>query len=273
MPDQNEQSQTEAINKIADSLSLLLGGSYAPDSLNRDSTAKSRNDRTYHRLAAVEARRQRNIEDIIQAAYSALDSEHPRGGERDLDADWLARFIDFAQDVGNADMHAVWGYILMRESQTPGCASLPVLEALSRMVPADLDLWEKAGRIAFPTGYLIKLGGRNEFEDFGITESDLQRLKTLWLVQESEDLSVTFYAPTKGITFDFKGADLIVRHPTSQLFTLPAFRLTGVGIAMLPLLADVPVDMEYIEALGQDLKSQGYDFRVRDGDGALIEYV
>lgn len=271
MAEQNQQGHAEAINKIADSLSLLLGSSYSPDSLKEDSTAKTRNDRTYHRLAAIEARRQHNIEDIIRAAYVAADGDHPMASG--LDMDWLARFIDFAQNVSNTDMHAVWGHVLMRECQSPESASLPVLEALSRMVPTDLDLWEKAGRIAFPTGYLIKISGQNAFDDFEISENDIQRLKTLGLLQESEDLSVTFYAPTKGITFDFKGADLIVRHPSDQLFTLPAFRLTGVGIALLPLLADVPVDMDYITALGRDLKSQGYDFRVRDGQGALIEFV
>ena len=97
--------------------------------------------------------------------------------------------------------------------------------------------------------------------------------KKLGIIQETDDLSVTFYAPTPGITFDYKGSNLIVRHPSRQLFVLPAFRLTGTGKEIMPLLADVAVDMEYLKALGDDFKSNGYDFRVRDTMGALIEYV
>jgi len=267
------QGHSQTVNKITERLSLFLGGSYSADTLTRDNSKKPLHERLYARIAAVESRRQRNIEAIAQAAYESADEVASDPDKGQANEDWLARFIDLAQDVASAEMQQVWGHVLACEIAAPGSASVQMLDALTAMVAADLDLLEKVGRIRFPTGYLLKISGRNEFEEFGISEQQIAHLQSLGLVQDANDLSVTFYAPTKGITFDFKGADLIARHPTSQLFVLPAFRLTGIGNEIMPLVADLPVDMDYLKALGQDFKSRGYDYRIRDATGALIEFV
>ena len=272
MADQ-DQKPANAVNQVAENLSLLLGGSYSPDGLAQEDAGKALQDRMYHRIAALEARRQRNIESIAKAAYEDAADGEGSSGEDTLDQDWMARFIDFAQEVGNDHMQQAWGHVLATETQKPGSASIQALECLSNMTSEDLDLWERAARITFPTGYLFKIGGRNEFDDFDVSERDVMRLQTLGLIQQSDDLSVTFYAPSKGLTFDFNGSDLIVRHPERQLFIMPAFHLTGIGLELLPLLADVPVNMDYLTALGQDLRSGGFDYRIRDGQGALIEHV
>ncbi len=276
MADQTEprsQNQESTVNIISTGLSSLLGSSYSAETLLRDANKQDQYERLSVRIATVEARRQHNIEAIARAAYVAAAEIPPGPRDHDIDRDWLARFIRWAEDVENPDMQQVWGHVLASETETPGRVSLQVLDTLSGMTAADLDLLEKVGRVFFPTGYLLKLGARNEFNEFGIGEKDIHRLQGLNLLQASDDLSVTFYAPTKGITFDFKGCDLIVRHPTSQLFILPAFRMTGTGRSVIQLLADVPADIAYLTALGQILKDQGYDYRVRDGLGALIEFV
>jgi hypothetical protein len=47
--------------------------------------------------------------------------------------------------------------------------------------------------------------------------------------------------------------------------------MTGLGVELLSLLADMPVSIEYLTALGKHLQSEGYDYRIRDAQGALIE--
>ena len=271
--DKQTLDQNKTATRIADGLSVMLGASYASETLGQDTKSTDRYERLSARIAAVESRRQGNIEAVAQAAFDASSELADEQPNSDVDSDWLARFIDLAQDIGNGEMQQVWGHLLAQECTAPGTVSYQLLDILSSMVSSDLDLLENAGRIRFPTGYLLKIGGRNEFVDFGIDENDISRLQSLNLVRASDDLSVTFYAPTKGITFDFKGCDLIVRHPTSQMFILPAFQLTPTGQEMMGLLADVPADMAYLSALGQDMRTQGYDYRVRDGQGALIEHV
>lgn len=271
--DEHSEPASRAINKVSERLSLFLGGNYSADTLSQDKSKKSLHERLSARLATVESRRQSHIEAIVQAAYEAANEVSAGDAGTQASEDWLARFMDMAQDVADPDLQQVWGYILAQEITNPGCTSLQVLDALSGMVSSDIDLLEKVRRILLPTGYLLKLDGRNEFEDFGISENQIARLQDLGLVKPSDDLSVTFYAPTKGITFDYKGSDLIVRHPSSQLFILPAFQVTGTGMEIIPLMADSSVDLDYLKALGQTFKAGGYDYRIRDAMGALIEHV
>ena len=58
------------------------------------------------------------------------------------------------------------------------------------------------------------------------------------------------------------GADLIVRHPKSTLFTLPAYRITGVARELFIHLDCVSADMGYLQALGKALRADSYDFRL-----------
>lgn len=279
MADQDPlQPPSKAMNKVSERLSLFLGGNYSAETLAREDSSKAVHERMYTRIATVEARRQSHIEAIINAAYEAAneikpEEENEQAGLEQVSEGWMVRFVDLASDVAESDLQQVWGYILAQEVSDPGRVSIQVLLALSAMVPSDLELLEKVGRIYFPTGYLMKIEGRNEFEDFGISENQLMRLQNLGLIKPVDDLSVTFYAPTNGITFDYKGSDLIVRHPSSQLFILPAFQMTGTGMEVMPLVAGLPVDMAYLEALGQTFKEQGYDYRIRDAMGALIENI
>lgn len=258
-----ENGPPNTVKRVSDSLSRVLGAQYQPGEVAGGIGDKALRDRLNQRLVSMELRRQQNIESVAQAAFEAAGVEQAGAEEPVVDEDWLVRFIDLAKDVSNPDMHQVWGHVLAREQMAPGTFSIQAVECLAEMSPADIDLWERVGRIAFPTGYLIKIGGRNHFDDFGVSQEDIARLQVLSLVQQSEDLSVTFYAPTKGLTFDFRGFNLIVRHPESKMFTLPAFKFTPLGVELLGTLADVPVDRDYVEALGEDMKGQGYDFRLR----------
>ncbi len=267
------QQHNPAVARIADGLTVLLGSSYAPDTLAQKSTNAERYERLSARIAAVESHRQRNLEAVAEAAYEAASENRDEQAADILDSDWLARFVELAQRVGNVDMQQVWGHVLACECQMQGRVSFQALDVLSGMTSKALDLLERAGRMYLPSGYLLKIAGRNAFADFDMDEDAISHLQSLNIIQELDDLSVTFYAPTKGITFDFKGGDLIVRHPTSQLFILPAYRFTRTGRELMAVLADVPVDMAYLAKLGQDLKGQGYDYRVRDAQGALIEHV
>jgi len=163
-------------------------------------------------------------------------------------------------------MQEVWGQVLAREAHDPGIFSTQALDGLFKMTADDFETWKRAGRLAFPTGYLLKLGTRLDFEEFGLGGKDIVRLQALDLVQEPEDLNVTFYAPTKGLTFDFNGADLTVRHPERTLFTIPAFKLTAIGNELLAPLALAPTDLDYLRALGDELRKQGFDYRLREKD-------
>ncbi len=257
---------SEAARRIADSMERLLGGDYVPDGEADEAETKARRDRLNNRLVALEMRRQTNIEAIAAAAYEAAGFRPDVAAPTRLDEDWMARFIDHVQDIGNPLMQEVWGQVLAQEAREPGTFSIHALDALAKMTADDLETWKRAGRLTFPTGYMMKLGTRTEFDEFGLSQRDLIRLQALGLMQEVEDLSVTFYAPTNGLNLDYAGADLIIRHPESTLFTLAAFKLTAVGNELLAPLANQPANQDYLQALGEELRKQGYDFRLQPKD-------
>ena len=67
-PNYPSSGPSGTVNRIAERLSLFLGGSYSADTLHTQASAKPLHERLYARIAAVESRRQRNIEAITQAA-------------------------------------------------------------------------------------------------------------------------------------------------------------------------------------------------------------
>jgi hypothetical protein len=254
-------------DRISESMSRLLGADYGSESVDGDGGgAKQQRDRLNHRLASLEMRRQANIESVLTMAYAVAGTDEIDGPAPDVEDDWLTRFVGHAQEVGNPVMQTVWGQVLAQETGSPNGFSLRTLDVLADMTAEDWGTWKRAGRLCFPTGYLLKLGTRNEFDEFEVTRSDIERLQTLGMVQETDDLSVTFYAPTKGLTFDFVGANLVVRHPASTLFTLPAYRVTGAALEIFRQLGADSADGDYLEALGESLRASGYDFRLRETD-------
>jgi len=264
---ENDTPETSARDLIADSLSKFLGATYRPGKLSETADREAFHDRFNHRMVHMGLRRQHNIESIFEAAFEASD-EH---GDEGVSDDWLARYLEYAEKVGNPDMQQVWGFVLACEYEKPGTVSLSSLACLANMTVDDLALWERIGQQVYSEGYVFKIGGRNQFERFSISRDDILNLQTIGLFQEAQDLSVTFSAETGGLTFAFKGAHIILRHPDLKLFTLPAFKLSSAGLQLFNLLIDTPVNQNFLRALGTELKPDGYDYRIRLVDGSLIQ--
>lgn len=243
--------------RIAESMSRLLGADYDSEAVDAAAGSKAQRDRLNHRLVALEMRRQANIESVIAMAYAIAGSDEIDGPAPEVEDDWLARFVGHAQEVGNPVMQTVWGDALAHQTAKPGSFSLRTLDVLAGMTGEDWGMWKRACRICFPTGYLLKLGRRTEFDEFELGRADIQRLQTLELIHETDDLPITFYAPTKGLTFDFLGSNLVVRHPSSALFTLPAYRTTGAAQEIFHHLGADDADTDYLRALGESLKADG----------------
>lgn len=103
------------------------------DPASADSPESRMVARTTHR----EARRQRNIERILELAIAELGEAE---ADLPLRRDWLDLFFRPAQDVGEADSQAFWARVLAKETSAPGFYARRSLVALSWM-----DEWELAG--------------------------------------------------------------------------------------------------------------------------------
>ena len=252
---------------IANSLGRFLDASYRPGGLSEYHNRDAFHGRLNQRLESADIRTQKNLENIFEAAFAAAEI----AGAGEVDEDWLARFVAYAGLICHERMQRVWGLILACEFEKPGSISLSTLACLSNMAPPDLALWERIGRMIFPEGYVFKVGGRNQFERFGVSREDILNIQTIGLFQEAQDLSVTFGGAERGLTFSYKGAEIILRNPDLTLFSLPAFKLTSAGLELFSLLIDEPVNEDYLRAFGSELAPNGYDYRIRLADGSLVQ--
>jgi hypothetical protein len=252
---------------IANGLSQFLGANYRPGKVSSASDKEAFHGRFNHRIESTGIRLQENLEAVFAFAFAAADTP----GTTNVDDDWLARFISYAELISDDHMRRIWGFLLACEFETPGSVSLSSLQCISNMTQADIELWEKVGRITFSEGYVFKVGGRNQFERFGLNKDDVVHIQTLGLLQEAQDLSVTFGGAERGLTFAYRGAEIVLRNPDLNMFTLPAFKLTSAGLELFNLLIDDPVDEDYLRAFGTELKPNGYDYRIRLADGSLVQ--
>jgi hypothetical protein len=60
------------------------------------------------------------------------------------DDDWIYRFIDASEDVGNEEMQQIWGKILAGEITSPGSFSYTTLETVKRLRREEADLFTRA---------------------------------------------------------------------------------------------------------------------------------
>jgi len=258
-----EVGTSRTAGRVVEVLAHALGGDYRVEVLSLSDQAGLR-ERLNHRLATMELRRQKNLESVALHAMEAADELEVDETDDSVDDDWMIRFVGYAQDVENSDLRRIWSRVLAQETASPGSVGLPAVDCLGAMTPGDIDLCRRMGRLAFPTGLLLKIPGVDGFADFGVGQDGLDRLRGLRLLSEGDDLSVTFDAPSGGLTLDYRDADLVIRHPESKSFTLPVYTLTRPGRDLLACIGEEPVDREYLAALAESLRELGYDHRLQD---------
>jgi hypothetical protein len=83
--------------------------------------------RAAQRLANIEIRRQKNIESITAKAIKELP-ENP--SKEPISPDWVAKFYDDCQDVGESDMQRLWARLLAGEVAQPRTFSRRTMETL-----------------------------------------------------------------------------------------------------------------------------------------------
>jgi len=221
-------------------------------------------DRLNHRLVSHELRRQQNLESIIMSAYrKAPGLDLSEQSIPSINDDWMGRWLRISSDTHDDYMQSVWADVLIAETTGPGQFSLSTLDKLSCLRPQDLDLCRRVSRLYFPTGLLFKLAGGADLDAFGLLSEHIESLKNLDLMWQADDLNVSFLAPTKGLTLDFTGADLVLRHPERELFTFQTYKLTDAGRELSKLMHDGTVDTDYLGALGSFMKNDGYDYRLK----------
>ncbi len=114
--------------------------------------------RAIHRFFEEEAKKQKNMEDIIQKALPNLNDD---AKSENVENDWITNFFDKCRLISNSEMQGLWSRILSGEANSPGSYSKRTVNFLSSLDENDAGLFTK----------LCKFGW--VFEDFTLLIYDI----------------------------------------------------------------------------------------------------
>jgi hypothetical protein len=190
------------------------------------------------RRLRVQERRQRNIENIAKQAVEFLSEEVPE--EKPIE-DWVFRFFDSCQDVGDRDIQRIWSRILAGEINKPGSSSYRTLEILKTLRRQDADLFTKLGSFVWktPYGYEVYLSDaiRSYQQEIGLSERRVHLLKFLGLINPDPTLSYTA-TDKMAIYGEYFGRELKIWGNPS--FTVYCMLLSESGEELFPICGATP---------------------------------
>jgi uncharacterized repeat protein (TIGR03899 family) len=218
--------------------------------------------RANQRDAVRKERRQKNLEHIIKHTLVACKDE----AAGDPDADWLYRYFDLAQDIGNASMQRLWAQVLKREITNPSSTSIKSLIALRDMSPKEAQTLQRASSLACSFGadsskkLLMGFKGKKGFLGFGssganaslnlgnfqLPYSSLLLLIELGLILSTE-LESGEIEPEPALTINYQGKQVALQ-ANSKGNRLVYYRFSPIGNELCTLLGNKP-NMKYYDQL------------------------
>jgi hypothetical protein len=226
------------------------------------------------KFSAREVQRFVNLQRIaMHAEEQARQVGDEALSEEPVDADWLNRWRENAQDVSVEHMQKVWARILAEEVKAPGSYSMGTLEFLRTLSKNDALKIAAIGPYVFNHGQFI-YRDQPYLDSKQILFSHLLELQEIGILSGVEAIGLecsmnstvqdkfthVIVAYSKGLLLERDG-----REPALQL---TIYRLTKLGREILRLGSYLP-DEDYLKHIGAEIKKKG--FRVRYGDWIQID--
>ena len=224
--------------------------------------------RVQARISQREKNRQKNIDDILHAAYSNLEARTNLPTQAScLDIDWFNRLILNAQDVSNEEMKMMWSKILAGEIVHPKSFSLRTLGVLRDMTKDDARLISSIAPYVLHDNDGNTFIFREEEMELTIPYSDILYLMELRILDSSTEMVI--YEQFDSVVEDYSN---ICRYRTqnvgivigsnSNIFSFPAYGFTSVGKQILSLIDNVTPNVEFFK---KQLKKITHDEKCRCG--------
>ncbi len=255
----------EAASKLIEKVSGGIGGAFAPRQVVRMAKANAEANliaanshveitdlqrRALARLAAEEARKQENIEQITMKAIPLLeDNSNPQN----MEDDWVANFFEKSRIVSDEEMQSLWSRLLASEANSPGSVSKRAINILSDLDKSDAQHfsticnfgWHIGGNLiplVFYERDAILLTNKINYEVLGHLES----LGLLRLAATGEFQLHFEHKPMLPVTYFKRG---LILQLTDQPFRVGKILLTPTGRQLSRIAVTAPIDgvFEYVE--------------------------
>lgn len=182
------------------------------------------------RLLYQEAKKQKNIEDVITGAANMLE-ETPTVSKDPVDPDWMTRFFNSVQDVGNLEMQELWSKLLAGEVRRPSSYSLRTLDILSKLSSEEAKLFAEICKYIIDyRGTAALLNDDDINKNYNLNYKKIVRLDECGLIDSSGIMSLTLKV-VPGIPFTAIYGNYLIHGESSkdQNIGLPIYKLTTPG--------------------------------------------
>ncbi len=205
-----------------------------------------------HRRAAQrwiqeEAKRQKNMEDIIDKAEPHLNAEAKPDSMED---DWLTNFFDKSRIVSDSEMQSLWSRVLAGEANVPGTYSKRTVNLLSDFDKSDAQLFTQLCGFGWRIENVTPLVFDEQAEIYnrhGINFDTLSHLENIGVVRYESLTGFAKDIAIKRFVVFYYGRPLSLEIPGAANNTLKVGKilLTKIGQELAPICGSTPVDGFY----------------------------
>ena len=202
--------------------------------------------RAAQRLIQEEAKRQRNMENIIDTAMPNVDEEANPGAMED---EWIANFFDKCRMVSDTEMQGLWARVLASEANVPGTYSKRTVNFIAELDKSEAELftqlcgfgWQIDGFIPLVFSFMAEIYDRH-----GINFNSLNHLKDIGLVQFSDIDGFWGFDLPETFVVHYYGKPLLLEIPQdANALDMGKTLLTKIGQELVPICGSKPVDGFY----------------------------
>jgi len=217
--------------------------------------------RTLDRIISESSRKQLNREQVARLALEEAVAEPRQTVPNDvpeIDEDWMARFVGYAENVSNEDAQRLWARVLVKESASPGTFSGAALRTISELDRGKAARFQRVSELSF--GNVIP---RSLIGTSGPVFSDVRLLIDDGLISGSEGSQFAKPLTTSERRVDEgsligRGFFLQVFGPSASSLSFNAVFLSDAGIQLARLLNPVG-EREVAERIALEFPHDGIE--------------
>lgn len=243
------------------------------DTSNYEEIAK----RASCRLAFQEITKQQNIEAVVDRAYDELSGEESANSEP-VSQDWMSRFFNSVEDIGDEKMQEIWARILAGEIRLPNTYSYRTLECLRSITRLEAELFLRVSSLALRHAGTYFVAANNDLlNQYGVPFSNILKLEECELMS-AQNLSLTLSASTTNADYicNSKYIGFIKgTKPEMQKVVLSIFVFTESGRQLIKAIQPQETEqylfdyLQFIQSKNEETLITGHVINTFNDDGSI----
>ncbi len=217
---------------------------------------------------AEEIQQEININKTILLAEDELLRSNQEPPQENVDPDWIYRWRDYAKSTQSEELRKLWARTLAGEVKSPGRYSLRTLEFIKNLSQDEALAISTLGQFVI-NNTIFKT---KRLEEFNINMSFLLQMDDLGIlngVQGGQVAGLNLTMPSidsnKYInSLINRSIILLIEHDDpAKKMVLDCYQVSRIGVELLSL-GDFKADRQYMEEIGNKIKSQGFNVKLGD---------